>query len=921
MPQTSLQEIPTPAALWRSWSVERRTPLIEALWDGTDSRPLRISAIQYAARTRNIREAMLQKQAAVAVSRLVRLPTLPPPMATGIARHYLVLRHRDMLAAFLDELQVPHDHGLLPESTEPPSEEALAAAAAAVTAQFPADLVQLYFAVLLDSDGDTWRNLPIALGRQSSSNETDATVAPSPDQPQSNAAEPEPPAPQPPAAPEQPAIAEQPAEADAAAAVPIRQERPGPQSFTHLDELLIHSIVASASRTEGAFDEAGMEEIVKEVIGLSAARHRSFSHLGLLHALNRQPLDPKLPGENPERRLWYLSGAVVGYARERNWEAIVDLYERGELRPLGQTLHLRSQQAAPHIVAALLELRPSAVRAFLSPGLVLPLQCFDSIFDRASMWLKNTRYDLAQPLFELLHESQQDQPLSDEWRERAEDVERRRAHCLQWRGDLKGAERILRRLARNPETRDQAAILTDLAMARAGFPALSAVTIPGELSRKKVFADRLRGVRRELEQATQVNGRSGHAHFCLGVLALLEENAKSSEAAVRHFETALTLFRSDDPLYRRYGLAERCAAYLAIALLETLETVRSESALLFLQEALVHGERLPGHLLQRAVIALESMDQQKGVEQLAEWVLQQEGADALDGLISDERTTCRALLNRLRARGLDERRTSARRMSDLTRVVYSARELGDPEMQGQALDTLQELAHRNPLAPSTTAFLDLLHDRQSFPFDPAWDQSDAAWTAVELHESRGEYRQAALLLRGQFHMILSEGRFGAVNEAADVLDYIESHLREDASDLRARLHAPMTPAAPLSSAAARRVSIAVVGGDQRQAAMQEDICEELRRRDTQISLCCYWTGWSSNWGRQYDNMEHQLKGCDAVVVLRLIRTNLGRLLRRNHPCWIGCAGASPASIVNAVLLGAERAREKPLAARAASNIG
>jgi hypothetical protein len=101
--------------------------------------------------------------------------------------------------------------------------------------------------------------------------------------------------------------------------------------------------------------------------------------------------------------------------------------------------------------------------------------------------------------------------------------------------------------------------------------------------------------------------------------------------------------------------------------------------------------------------------------------------------------------------------------------------------------------------------------------------------------------------------------------------------------------------------------------------MEEGIREELRRRDSQITLSCYWTDWSSNWGRQYDNMERQLESCDAVVVLRLIRTNLGRLLRRNHRCWIGCAGASPFSIVNAVALAAERVRGQSLRARGASN--
>ncbi len=74
----------------------------------------------------------------------------------------LHLEHRrDMLSAFLDALEIPHENGLIAEDHElkPPKAAALKKAAKALAGQFSADDTELYLATLYVLDRDTWAGL------------------------------------------------------------------------------------------------------------------------------------------------------------------------------------------------------------------------------------------------------------------------------------------------------------------------------------------------------------------------------------------------------------------------------------------------------------------------------------------------------------------------------------------------------------------------------------------------------------------------------------------------------------------------------------------------------------------------------------------------------------------------------------------
>jgi len=92
----------------------------------------------------------------------------------GLATSLLMALHleerRELLAAFLDELQIPHTDGIIREDHDlaaPPASR-LAGAAARLFEEYPQDEVETYLATLLAMDRDVWGGLAPVLASRGS---------------------------------------------------------------------------------------------------------------------------------------------------------------------------------------------------------------------------------------------------------------------------------------------------------------------------------------------------------------------------------------------------------------------------------------------------------------------------------------------------------------------------------------------------------------------------------------------------------------------------------------------------------------------------------------------------------------------------------------------------------------------------------
>ncbi|MGH9487608.1 MAG: hypothetical protein ACRD04_08450 [Terriglobales bacterium] len=855
-------------AWWPATEPQLRADLVAAA--ETDA-GLANRLLRYTAQKLNVRESWLRRQTGGWQARAVRLPALPESLASELAAHFLRERHRPMLAAFLDSLGIASNFGFLDHHPPPPEPERLGKAVHSLLERYPDGVVRLYLLALY-WQSEAWAGLAPWLSAPPTS--ADAPVP-------------------------------------AAAPAP---EPTGGEQLSPLDKVLTLAIVASVQGIEGALSAEEMDDIVDEVVHLNLARHRSYFHLGHLHALRHQPLAATLAGGNPDRRLWYLTGAFVGYARECNWDAILAMLDAEDLLPLGQVCDARALQAGPHILAAMIERGQAArITSFFRPGVLLACGGVHQVFACARQLFQDQRLQEADKLLELVllacGEGLPDTELETM-------ALRLRAHCMQWRGDFSGARLHLQALLEDSSTHDRAGILTDLAMGRAGLRRLAEVEVPAVRESAAALRRNLEDIRELLLEAARAPGRQGHAHYCLGVLALLQEQHRE---AVLHLELALAEFQRGDRLYRAFQLEERCSFYLGVALLGDLDAARVSYALERIESGLRGGLRPPPALLLTAAEGLDAIDRQSGLQNLAELVAETLGEEALDSLVVPGRSMCLPVLKRIHRRALDGARPAQERMRDLLRVARAAPQVrGAAGLQAEALDGLQTLSRGLPHSAAADEFLDFLEDQKAAAYDPAWKNTDALAAAALLRECRGELDRAAGLLEALAQALLSQNVYGAEHEALDIAERIEAYgAGRDTTPIRSRLHAgsAQPPASPVRKT--RPASIAVIGGDEGLAGMEEQIRTQVGKLDAAITLELIHTDWSSNGGEQFDRLRSSLATFDAIVVMRLIRTHLGRMLRAGHPRWIGCSGCSASSIVRAVLLAAERSREKaPARARA-----
>lgn len=142
-------------------TAERRSDAAQLFWNDEQSAEQQVEACASIAtfmkfRAKTVLGLPLEKK----TSYLTRLPNVSDAVAARALVNYHLERQRPMMGAFLDALGIAHENGLIRDETVlKPEPERLRAAVAAISDQFPADDVSLYFSTLVSQDPDTWGEL------------------------------------------------------------------------------------------------------------------------------------------------------------------------------------------------------------------------------------------------------------------------------------------------------------------------------------------------------------------------------------------------------------------------------------------------------------------------------------------------------------------------------------------------------------------------------------------------------------------------------------------------------------------------------------------------------------------------------------------------------------------------------------------
>jgi len=854
-------------------------------------------------------EAVVHRLAKQLNFRPQTLESWPPEKVAGYGRH-LQLRNRpliqdllrllhvharaDLLASFLDRLEIPHEGGLITDDASPelpPEPEALEAAADELFREAAEpDEVLAYFLTLFLLSRDRWAPLAGWLRSRFADAGEDRREGT-----------------------EEEEVGEE-GPADQA------EEEPRDE-FTTLDRQLVRAIVDVAQGVEGALSEDQLDDLVEEVISLNSARHRSFFHAGFSDVvLGREPRGD-LRAENAPRRAWYWAGYVSGLARLGRWEAIVEAYDGREVvRGLGRTGRGPSNAAAHLVVRALLaDGRPGEAAAFLEPAVLVrlqPRQLFEPLHEEGVRLLRADRAAEARPIFDLLKSAIDELTAlgMDPANRRFLEVRRRRAHCFRQLRDFPRARDLLEGLLedeRDPEIR--AMVHSDLGLIDAGFRNLAEIRLPAEEDRRSDLVDALERGRSRFERATSTNARyASHGHYALGMLAL---GKGEYEEAGSHLELALSGFAAEPQRYRQGGLLAYARLTVGVALALGLSTPRGKRDAELIVSAVRDGADIPSYVLPEVLQAL-SLHSEERAREVAEGLLEHRGPESLE-ILADTLDAHRSpsVAEALLERAEDEARGDAARARDFRRILPLLLRQKRAEDAATVLDRLEGFAVRHI---DREAFIELLRDPERYR--PAWSVEDARNALVIALECEGEYRSAAELLAEDFHCVLSGRRFGWHHEGEELVERIRGYGLDDGrvAPLERRLEALVaeeTPGELEGGDAPEPVDVLVVGGDERQARYDEQIEAWFEENHPHVRVEFFHTGWSGNWGRRLEGARRALVGKDAVVIMRFIRTEFGRQLRKDLEIpWCGCHGTGPKMIRRSVLRAVELAGGEDLEA-------
>lgn len=873
----------TPRDLWKALDLDERAAAVRrAMADGigsVDSWVFDAVARRRGFRPKSVRQWSSEKLAEAAAGLI--------PSRVDVQQALLVALHiserRHMLEAYLDELGVRHEEGVLPDDREGELDvtpSGAKAAAAGLLERFPAREVVIYLHVMRAQSPE------LVPGLEEWLPEVFEDEAPAPSH-----ADHEP--------------------------LPADHEERGvspddTDEFTTLDRLLVRAIVDSAQGVEGSLGGDEVVDVVEELIELNSARHRSFFELGFADVVLARDPRRDLPARNASRAAWYWSGYVNGLAREGRNKDIVEAFDREpDVVRLGVSGRGPSSTALPLIFRALCDAgRHGEAASFLSVDALeehphMPLLVHEE--GRQLLW--DDRAPEARTFMDLLgrfvsrsHGSESDIP---EWFEL--EVRRRQAHCFRQLGELLKAREILEELLeREADPEIQSMVHADLGLVAGGFRSLATVRLPDDEDTVGELRETLEKGKPHFKAGASINARfQAHGRFCLGVLAMTN---RDWETARQDLELALSGFEAQPKRYQAGGLLARTRLYLGVALALELDNIRVERASELIEDALGAGENVPRYLVARVLEALHISSPQCAHD-VAEELLDSDPA-LLDLMIdTDIFREALGLQQTLQGRADAPDRPLKARARDYRRLLPELLARGDIAGAASVLDALEEIAHKGV---GVDDLIDLLDNPENY--DPAWEPRDALWARVRFLKMAGRYEDVSQTLSKEFFAALHGDRHEGREDAEQIVELLASIGRpeEELSRMRSALDNTAVDDEPPKGTTEdlREVRVLFVGGDERQREAAEAVTEELREEDPKLTVRFVHPGWSGNWGGTLERVLGMLETYDAVVVMRFVRTEFGRRLRAELKIpWAPCTAAGKTRMKRSILKAAAWGRD------------
>ena len=894
----SLIRAPKRLSALRLWKALDPDETVTVLKGHLRNQAHRTELVKFVADERNFREATVRQWDDDKIVKWALPLRLPNALARNLLHAMHMERRREMLSHFLDALEIPNDDGISKPDSETGEfghhdfkEEVVHEAAEDLAREHGLRRVIVYFLTLAIQGAPftahLWSWMKGSFERDSTDATAERTATESDDED----------------------LYDEDVDEDS----DLGRHR----SFTTLDRLLIEALVDSKQEVVGSLSTDEIDDAVDEFVNLNGRRQHSYFHLGFRDILFSEKPRPEIPATNRTRARWYWAGVILAWARSSSWSEVAAAYDdHGEVRGLRDGTDFATQEAARQVVHALWHCgRSSEIAGFVRVrGILRSPALFREMLDVGTKLLRRGEVGQARTIFDRLMDTVR------AWEREGQSpalqsflvVRRRHAHCLQRALEHHQARLELENLLDLDSNPNHLAMIhADLGLLAGKFNSLEEVCLPHDRAELADFVDRLREGRDDFRESVENDvPYATHGHYCLGVLALGENVLKPRETsypeAADHLLRAHSRFGGQP---KDYGapLVARTNLYLGIAQAATADSAGTLShAANVMAPALQNGAPLPSYLVQ---VAVEGLDLGAGAEELTRFAraLLSTGDDTALTALSTSTVAveqCEEVRDGLRRRAERLGKSEAAAM-DLRTCLAGYLKAGRTAETHDVLDRLEALAARGI---GSEEFEELLSKKR---FQPAWEPEEAIIAHARCLESNGRYLDALQVLLPLVHQFAGEGK---LDGAEGLLDRVRTYglSKNHYADVSARVSALLEQNrlyecdrdASGDEEAVKSVKILFVGGDERQEKAESAVRNQLRQRAPHINVTFIYPGWSGNWSRHLDKVRRELPNHDALVVMRFIRTELGKQIRKNcntpwRFCWTSGKHGMSDSIVAA----------------------
>ena len=792
-------------------------------------------------------------------------------------------RH-EIMVEFINSLSLPHNgRGMLLEEAEPMDVQTLAEAGRSLRENYPFSSIKHYFCVGYRTGSKLFTNIPEVLLIMKE-HEPEEITSPLPE-PSTNLTQP----------------------SDQALLL---------DDFTTLDRVMIDQIVAMVGHEEGCLDVTAVEDLIETVVALNTTRTRSYYLLGFLDGLDEnRDLQFHRPELNDERKGWYLAGLLVAKTRKKDRAALCNLLEKYEKEFSDTVQH--PQGAGVAITNVCLDYL-FEIQRFREAMTILKGQLGRHAFrlavrayHQATRYWRDNQVDSALPILNLLLERLPNIEYDEDPKEYLQNlVYRRQGQCLQSQAHFEQARKIYLRILDRIDGDIEPKIHADLGLIEGGFRNLEKVRLSADPTERKGMRKALtQGEEHFLKAIALTKENAINANYALGLRDYLtwadvDSRPKMRAQALARIEDALIGMRESNEYaaYEKIGVFGQAQFMRVVLSMDMLSPEESYKLLAYWEAIPKESGLFPPQDVKALLLGAEIINPGIAAE-IANSVWRMRTSAVAWSIIDSTLPTILRHSDFLQSELLKEARTDrnprTQRIEIWMHLIPTFIKLQKSDLAEEGLDALELLVDESERA---TAVLGWLGNSENF--DPIWSQTDADWARLRIARKLGREGEYANLLNEMFYRNRDDNPIAAEQIALLLAEWKLLDQRR-AKALISTLHTETVvaekPGLEKRLNDGERINILFIGGNEIQAQYDETVKSSIQSQWPGCEITFEHTGWSSNWGKIVDPLVLKGNASDAVVIMPMIRTLLGRTLRSklNKP-WIPCTRLGRDGILDSI---------------------